>query len=164
MNNNVNNKKELLSIILKFNLIIGIYNLYLFSVGQSIFNLVIGWMNIGVWRFFRNLSLIPMLSKYNKNKPDAKSVTIIIDTTKSKNATTKDSAGKVLEYRIILTSNIIIKDYLTDDKLLNKTFSYSSAYRTQDQHAETIKLENKSIEDLVNKIYQNLIIEMTQII
>ena len=68
MNNNVNNKKELLSIILKFNLIIGIYNLYLFSVGQSIFNLVIGSMNIGVWTFFRNLSLIPMLSKYNKNK------------------------------------------------------------------------------------------------
>ena len=68
MNNNVNNKKELLSIILKFNLIIGIYNLYLFSVGQSIFNLVIGSMNIGVWTFFRNLSLIPILSKYNKNK------------------------------------------------------------------------------------------------
>ena len=68
MNNNVNNKKELLSIILKFNLIIGIYNLYLFSVGQSIFNLVIGSMNIGVWTFFRNLALIPMLTKHNKNK------------------------------------------------------------------------------------------------
>ena len=68
MNNNVNNKKELLSIILKFNLIIGIYNLYLFSVGQSIFNLVIGSMNIGVWTFFRNLSLIPMLSKYKNKK------------------------------------------------------------------------------------------------
>jgi len=104
------------------------------------------------------------LSKYNKNKPDAKSITVTIDTIKSKNATVKDSSGKVLEYRIILTSNIIIKDYLTDDKLLNKTFSYSSAYRTQDQHAETIKLENKSIEDLVNKIYQNLLIEMSQII
>ena len=104
------------------------------------------------------------LSKYNKNKPEAKSVTIIIDTTKSKNSTVKDSAGKVLEYRIILTSNIIIKDYLTDDKLLNKTFSYSSSYKTQDQHTETIKLENKSIEDLVNKIYQNLLIEMSQII
>ena len=104
------------------------------------------------------------LSKYNQNKPDAKSITVTINTTKSKNATVKDSAGKVLEYRIVLTSNIIINDYLTDNTLLNKTFSYSSTYTVQDQHTETIKLENKSIEDLVNKIYQNLLIEMSQII
>ena len=103
------------------------------------------------------------LSKYNKNKPDAKSITVTIDTIKSKNATIKDSAGKILEYRIILTSNIIIKDYLTDDEVLNKTFSYSSSYKVQDQHTETIKLENKSIENLINKIYQNLIINMSEI-
>ena len=104
------------------------------------------------------------LSKSNKNNANAQSIAVSIDITKDKKATVKDGAGKVLEYRIILTSNIIIKDYLTDDKLLNKTFSYSSAYKTQDQHTETIKLENKSIEDLVNKIYQNLLIEMSQII
>ena len=104
------------------------------------------------------------LSKYNKNKPDAKSITIIINTTKSKNATVKDSAGKVLEYRIVLTSNIIINDYLTDNTLLNKTFSYSSTYTVQDQHTETIKLENQSIENLVNTIYENLLIEISQVI
>ena len=58
MNNNAANKKEILSIILKFNLIIGIYNLYLFSIGDSIFNLVIGSTNIGVWTFFRNLAVL----------------------------------------------------------------------------------------------------------
>lgn len=58
MNTNVKNRKEILSIILKFNLIIGIYNLYLFSAGQSLFNLVIGAMNIGVWTFFRNVAII----------------------------------------------------------------------------------------------------------
>ena len=46
MNNDNVNKKEILSIILKFNLIIGIYNLYLFSISQSVFNLVVGSMNI----------------------------------------------------------------------------------------------------------------------
>ena len=102
------------------------------------------------------------LSKYNKNKTDAKSITIIIDTIKSKNATAKDSAGKVLEYKIILSSNITIKDYLTDDKILNQTFSYSSTYKVQDQHSETIKLENKSIENLINKTYQDLLIKMSK--
>tara|TARA_B100000029_G_C17498889_1_gene931938 strand:+ start:419 stop:616 length:198 start_codon:yes stop_codon:yes gene_type:complete len=58
MNNETVNKKEILSIILKFNLIIGIYNLYLFSIGDSVFNLVIGATNIGVWTFFRNLAVI----------------------------------------------------------------------------------------------------------
>ena len=104
------------------------------------------------------------LSKSNKKNAETKSVTIIIDTIKNKTATAKDSAGKVLEYRVILSSNITIKDYLTDDKILNQNFSYSSVYKVQDNHSETIKLENKSIEDLINKIYQNLLIKMSAII
>ena len=104
------------------------------------------------------------LSKSNKKNAEAKSITIIIDTTKNKTATAKDSAGKVLEYKVILSSNITIKDYLTDDEILNQNFSYSSVYKVQDNHSETIKLENKSIEDLINKIYQNLLIKMSAII
>ena len=102
------------------------------------------------------------LSKSNKKNAETKSITIIIDTTKNKNATAKDNAGKVLEYRIILINNIIIKDHLTDDEILNQTFSYSSTYKVQDQHSDTIKFENKSIEDLINKTYQNLLIKMTK--
>ena len=102
------------------------------------------------------------LSKSNKKNAETKSITIIIDTTKNKNATAKDNAGKVLEYRIVLINNIIIKDYLTDDEILRQTFSYSSTYKVQDQHSETIKLENKSIENLINKTYQNLLIKMSK--
>ena len=104
------------------------------------------------------------LSKSSKKNSETRSITIEIDVTKNKTATVKDSAGKVLEYRIILTSNIIIKDDLTNDEMLNHAFSYSSSYKVQDQYSETKKLENKSIENLVNKIYQNLLIEMSQII
>ena len=102
------------------------------------------------------------LSKSNKKNAETKSITIIIDTTKNKNAAAKDNAGKVLEYRIILINNIIIKDHLTDDEILNQTFSYSSTYKVQDQHSDTIKFENKSIEDLINKTYQNLLIKMSK--
>jgi len=102
------------------------------------------------------------LSKSYKKNTETKNITIIIDATKNKNATVKDSAGKVLEYRIILSNNIIIKDYLTDDQILSHTFSYSSTYKVQGQHSETIKLENKSIEDLINKTYQNLLIKMSE--
>jgi len=102
------------------------------------------------------------LSKSNKKNAETKSITIIIDTTKNKNATAKDNAGKVLEYRIILTSIIIIKDYLTNDDILNQTFSYSSVYKVQNQYSETIKLENKTVEDLIDRIYENLLIKMSE--
>jgi len=104
------------------------------------------------------------LSKSSKSNAEAQGVTIAIDTKKEKGATAKDSTGKILEYRIILNSNIIINDYLTNDEVLNQNFSYSSMYKVQDLHSETIKLENKSIKDLINKTYQDLLIKMSHII
>ena len=102
------------------------------------------------------------LSRASKKDTKTHSIVIIIDITKNKTATVKDSAGKILEYRILLSSNIIIKDYLTDDEILNHNFSYSSTYRVQNRYSETIKLENKAIKDLINKIYQNLLIKLSE--
>ena len=103
------------------------------------------------------------LSKSNKQNTNTHSITIMIDITKNKAASAKDSAGKVLEYRNLLSSNIIIKDYLTDDEILNQNFSYSSTYKVQNKYSETKKIENRSTENLINKIYQNLIIQMSEI-
>ncbi len=104
------------------------------------------------------------LSKSNKENTNTQSITIMIDITKNKAASAKDSAGKVLEYRNLLSGNIIIKDYLTDNEILNQNFSYSATYRIQDKYSETKKIENKLTEDLINKIYQNLLIKMSEII
>ena len=87
-----------------------------------------------------------------------------IDAIKNKDATAKDGAGKILEYKITLNSNIIIKDYLTNDEILNRSFSYSSTYKVQDLYSETKKLENKSIINLINKTHQNLLFKMSEII
>ena len=103
------------------------------------------------------------LFKSSENNAQAQGVTITIDITKNKDATVKDSTGKILEYRIILNSNIIIKDYLTNDEVLNQNFSNSSRYTIQDLYSETIKLENKSIKDLIDKTYQDLLIKMSEI-
>ena len=103
------------------------------------------------------------LSKFSRNNPEVLSVKIAVDTTKDKKATVKDSTGKILEYRIILNCNIMINNYLTNEEIINQNFSYSSTYKVQDQYSETIILENKSIESLINKIYQDLIIKMSEI-
>ena len=104
------------------------------------------------------------LFKSYENNTEVQSITIMIDTKKNKDTTAKDSAGKILEYKITLNSNIIIKDYLTNDVILNQIFSYSSTYKVQDLYSETIKLENKSIKNLIDKTYQNLLIKMSVII
>ena len=102
------------------------------------------------------------LSNSNKNNSEAQNVRFLIDITINKSATVKNSAGKILEYKINLNSNINIKNFLTDDEILNQNIASSSSYRVQSQYSETIKLENKTIEILVNKIYQDLLIRMSE--
>ena len=103
------------------------------------------------------------LSKSNKNESKVKSIDVSIEVTKEKNPTVKNSAGKILEYKIILSTKVFIKDYYTNKKLLSKKFVYSSSYKVQDQFAETLQLENKSIENLINTTFQNLIIKLAEI-
>ena len=66
----INEKIELLKFAIKLNLIIGIYNLFLFSYGNTIFNLVIGSINIGVWVFFRDMKLVNILMSKKINSKD----------------------------------------------------------------------------------------------
>tara|TARA_Y100001970_G_C13667054_1_gene571147 strand:+ start:69 stop:287 length:219 start_codon:yes stop_codon:yes gene_type:complete len=57
---NIQNMK----MIIWFNLFIGFYNLYMFNELNSVFHLVLGSMNIGVWVFCRekylNLSYVSL--------------------------------------------------------------------------------------------------------
>ena len=102
------------------------------------------------------------LSNSNKNNPEVQSVHILIKVLKDKTATVKDSAGKILEYRISLNSNIVVKNYLTKDEILTQNFILFSSYKVQNEYSETIKLENKTIENLVNKTYQDLLIKLSE--
>ena len=49
------NTKKFLYYIIWVNLFIGFYNLSLYSVGNLLFNLIVGSLNIGVWVFFRKM-------------------------------------------------------------------------------------------------------------
>ena len=102
------------------------------------------------------------LSNSNKNNPDSQSIHIVIETTKDKIPTVKNSAGKILEYRINLNSNIVVKNYLTNDEILIHNFNSFSSYKEQDQYSETIKLENKATDNLVDETYQDLLIKLSE--
>ena len=101
------------------------------------------------------------LSRSTKKTSETKNIYLLINTSKEKNATAKDSAGKILGYRINLSATITIKNMITGNEILNENFSISSVYKAQDQYSKTIKLENQTTENLINNIYQDLLIKLS---
>ena len=107
-------------------------------------------------------SKIYSLSKSKKNDQNLRSVNLIIKVSKNKNATAKDSAGKILQYKITLNTDIKVTDFITKEKILNQIFVSSLTYKIQDKYSDTVALENRSIEDLLNKTFQELATRLAQ--
>ena len=66
-------------------------------------------------------------SKSNKNQEGITSIDLAINVEKEKNVTSKDSAGKILEYKVNLNVKVKINNYLTKNEILNKNFNSSSS-------------------------------------
>jgi len=101
--------------------------------------------------------------KSASNNADVKPVNIIIDVSKDKSATVKNSAGKILEYKISLDINIIFIDFLTNKEILNYKTSSSSSYKVRDQYFQTKKVENQTMQNLTDSIYRDLLIKMSEV-
>jgi hypothetical protein len=102
------------------------------------------------------------LSRSTKNTLETKNIYVLINASQNKNATAKNYSGKILGYKINLSTIITIKDSMTENEILNDTFSFSSTYKVQDQFSETIKLENQTIKNLIEKTYQDLLIKLSE--
>ena len=63
-----NDKKEMFKFAIKINLLMGLYNLFLFTFSGMYFNLVIGAMNLGVFIFFRDVKIAEALNQYINKK------------------------------------------------------------------------------------------------
>ena len=57
---------------------------------------------------------------------------------------------------------INVKDYLTNILILDKVFTSSVSYKVQDNFSDTINLENKSVDSLLDKIYQEFLVQLTE--
>ena len=98
------------------------------------------------------------LSKSKINNQDVRNIDLYINVSKSKITTSKNNAGKIIEYKINLNTVIKIEDNTTGKEILNQSFFESLNYKVQDQYSKTLNIENQSIENLINNIYQDFII------
>ena len=102
------------------------------------------------------------LSQSKKDDKNLRNVDLIIKVSKDKNATVKNSDGQILEYKITLNTDVKVADFITKDEILNQIFTSSLTYKVQDNYSDTVNLENRSIEDLLNKTYQELVVRLAQ--
>ena len=102
------------------------------------------------------------ISRLNKNNPNVRSIRVSIKVLIDQVATVKNSAGKILEYKIDLNTDFIANDFLTNQEIVNHNFNYSSSYKAYDQHSETTKMKNETIDDLINITYENLLIKISE--
>ena len=102
------------------------------------------------------------LSKSKKDDQNLRRVDLVIKVSKDKNVTTKDSAGKILQYKITLNTDVKVTDFITKDKILNQIFISSLIYKVQNKYSDTVDLENQIIENLLSKTYQELVIKLAQ--
>ena len=107
-------------------------------------------------------SKIYNLSKSGNSLSENTVLDLIIDIEKTKKSTSKNSAGKILGYKIDLNVRIKFTDFVTKKNILNQTFRSSLSYNVQDQYSDTLKLENQTVENLISKIYQNILINLSK--
>jgi len=108
-------------------------------------------------------SKLDNLLKYNQDNEFTEKINIFIKVKKNKKATVKNTSGKILEYRVELNTFVKIENAQSNAEILKNNFNYFSSYQVQDQQSETLKLENKIIENLLDNTYQNLVIKIIEI-
>ena len=102
------------------------------------------------------------LSKSGKSDQNLRSLEFVIKASKDKKVTAKDNAGKILEYNIILYTDLKVTDIVTEDKILDQVFISSLTYKVQNNYSDTVSLENSTVENLLNKTYQDLVTRLAQ--
>ena len=110
----------------------------------------------------RIYSKLNVLSRSKKHEQNIRDIVLILSATKTKSPTSKDSTGKTLEYRINLNTEVEAKDYLTDKSILKQNFNSSLNYKVQSTYSDTLTLEGKTTDDLINKTYQDILFNLSK--
>ena len=107
-------------------------------------------------------SKLNVLSNAKNNEEKVRNIVLIIEVTKLKSPTSKDSSGKILEYKINLNTEIEAKDYVTNKSILKQNFNSSLNYKIQSIYSDTLTLEGKTIDDLIDKTYQDILFNLSK--
>ena len=75
-----------------------------------------------------------------------------INARKNRSVTHKDSTGKIIEYNLKISFDLIATESVSRRKVLSKTFSLDNNYKASDLYMDTINRERKIINESIESI------------
>jgi hypothetical protein len=92
-----------------------------------------------------------------------KSNNLILDINARKNRSIahKDSTGKITEYNLKISFDLIATESVSRKKILSKTFTLNSNYKASDLYSNTLNHEKKIINQLTEAIAAQILIDLS---
>jgi len=84
-----------------------------------------------------------------------------INARKNRSIAHKDSTGKIIEYNFKISFDLTATESVSRKKILSKTFTLDSNYKTSDLYIDTINREKKIINELTERIAAQILTDLT---
>jgi len=83
-----------------------------------------------------------------------------INARKNRSIAHKDSTGKIIEYNFKISFDLTAAESVSRKKILSKTFTLDSNYKTSDLYIDTINREKKIINELTERIAAQILTDL----
>jgi len=92
-----------------------------------------------------------------------KSNNLILDINARKNRSIahKDSTGKIIEYNLKISFDLTATESISQKKILSKTFTRDSNYKTSNLYLDTLNREKKIINELTEAIAAQILTDLS---
>ena len=97
-----------------------------------------------------------LANSFSKIKNAENNLFFIINAKKEKKVSNRSSAGKPLEYNILINFNLIVKTENSDLEVLNQNFSQNGTFKASKLHIDTINKEKKIVDNIVKNIAERI--------
>ena len=94
----------------------------------------------------------------SKNKSD--NLILDVNARKNRSIAHKDSTGKIIEYNFKISFDLTATESVSRKKVLSKTFTLGSNYKTSDLYIDTINREKKIINELTERIAAQILTDL----
>ena len=88
----------------------------------------------------------------SKSRDKSNNLTLDINARKNRSIIHKDSTGKIIEYNLKISFDLTATESVSQKKVLSKTFTLDRNYKASNLYIDTINIEKKIINELIESI------------
>jgi len=88
----------------------------------------------------------------SKSRDKSNNLTLNINARKNRSIIHKDSTGKIIEYNLKISFDLTATESVSQKKVLSKTFTLDRNYKASNLYIDTINIEKKIINELIESI------------